>query len=766
MEFINRKTELQELKNEYKKYLETGKSQVYIIRADSGVGKSEFIKEITKDFSKMPIEIIHLEDVENFSTFRRFVIELDKLSNINKYLDFKAFYTRKINGSKALQLLLKISSFFGQAFIGTLSKDNGIEAVVSEINLPSLVAEHKEYETFILNAQTENLFEYAKYVLTHKKLYFIFPNASKIDRASLDLFNKLIIESNGSLFILECADEKVENCFKNSHNILLKTYQLEKLSDEHIKLYIKLLAEQLDLQVEQINFSILQDSIKKGDLSEISIILKDFSERLKEDKTSKLYNIQQIIDSISQSQLIFLLLSLYTNGKLQVADLNEIISSSDSTFSQKDIDLLIEKNLLEIVENFIFLPNSVSEILKQVDNFSTEKIVAGSLLVRNLNLKLSQTNKFDYLDSLVDYHIDSSQFLQIKPLLSKIQERLLNFDSQQNRREYFEKFFLNRHEFIEIDKTFALSFAKIAYDANLYHESLEFINNSIEITEETIFTKALILNRCEKFEESIGYIKQNIVGCSKRSSLFFKLSLVHIMNLVQLEYRDEAKEIFDIIKLQEDNPLFPFLVRISNVFEHNFSERLKIVESVSEAIYNMNNLEFSGLHAIYLSYLYTANKKFKLAEDSLNKAREFFGEKLIYNHMILHNEATIKFYNNDIDDSILELLNGARLTAYDQYDRLAIYNNLLVYYILTDQVTSIDCQMIIFELEELLKETSFKRFVDKINYNLYHYYRKMFNYAKSEEYKCRLSEQFNMSFYEMKLMYETSWKLPFILDDD
>ena len=54
--------------------------------------------------------------------------------------------------------------------------------------------------------------------------------------------------------------------------------------------------------------------------------------------------------------------------------------------------------------------------------------------------------------------------------------------------------------------------------------------------------------------------------------------------------------------------------------------------------------------------------------------------------MILHNEATIKFHNNDIDNSIPELLNNAKLTAYDQYDLLAIYNNLLVYYILSDQI--------------------------------------------------------------------------------
>lgn len=765
MEFINRKHLLQELKNEYKQHLKTGNSHIYIIRASSGIGKSEFIKEITKGFSKIPIEILHLEDTEEFSTFRRFVIELDKLSYSNKYLDFKSFYQRKINSSKAMQLLLKISSFFGQAVLVKKAQENGLEFLASEFNLPSLV-EHREYETFILKAQTENLFEYAKYVLDHSNLYFNFPNASKIEQESLDLLNKLIIKSKGSIFIFECADEKIENSFKNSCNITLKTYQLEKLSEEHIKLYINLLSEQLGLQTEQVDFMVLQDSIRKGDLSEISIILKDFSERLKEDNASQLQSIYQIIENISRTQLVFLILTLYTKGKLQLKELKEIMLETDKTFSSEDVDFLIEKNLLEQVENFVFLPNSVSEILRQESYFRIEKAFVGSSLIRFLNLKISKTNKFEYLDTLVDYYIDSKSLLQIKPIIPQIRERLLNFDSQQGRREYFEKFFLNRQRFIEKDNSFALSFTKIAYDANLYHEALEFINLSSKVTDDVIFAKSLILNRCELFIESIAYIQKNITSLSEQSSQFFKLSLIKLMNLIQLERRDEAKTIFESIKSQVDNPYYPFLIRISNVFESSFSERLRMVEEISDRINNQGNAEFSGLNAIYLSYLYAVNGKIMNAEEHLDKARYFFGEKLIYNHMILHNEATIKFHNNDIDESIPELLNNAKLTAYDQYDLLAIYNNLLVYYIISERVADINCQMLVLELEELLNETGFKRFVDKIYYNLYHYYNKMYNVDKAEVYNNKLTHHQIKNFkeYKVRLMYETSWKLPLSLD--
>lgn len=53
MEFINRRDELEKIQNEYKQHLKTGKSQVYIIRANSGIGKSEFIKETINIFHKL-----------------------------------------------------------------------------------------------------------------------------------------------------------------------------------------------------------------------------------------------------------------------------------------------------------------------------------------------------------------------------------------------------------------------------------------------------------------------------------------------------------------------------------------------------------------------------------------------------------------------------------------------------------------------------------------------------------------------------------------
>ena len=62
----------------------------------------------------------------------------------------------------------------------------------------------------------------------------------------------------------------------------------------------------------------------------------------------------------------------------------------------------------------------------------------------------------------------------------------------------------------------------------------------------------------------------------------------------------------------------------------------------------------------------------------------------------------------------------------------------------------------------MLKKTDFVRFIDKIHYNLYFYYSKMYNMEKSEHYRLKLLKE-NILYsdtYKYKLMYETSWKLP------
>lgn len=757
MFFINREEERTSFKRNYEANIQNKTSQVYIIEANHGVGKTEFIREVSKYFSYNPLDIYQAEENEELSIFKRLVLELDKTSNDYGYDSFKTFYKKRTNNTKAIRLLLKISAIFGLALAKTTTFD---------VDLASLMDFQKQPENFILNAQIENLFEYAQYVFETSPMHIIFHHALFIDSGTLDLLSKLIATSKESVFIFECDNEqsssKIEQHLKNSHSFFYKKYPLEKLSNSHIQTYIQQLLSDLQLEADKIDSNILKTSIEKGDLAEISSILRDFNDRLQKDTSCKIRSTKEILQSLSREQNLLLILIGYANGKLNLTELKDIMIELSNSFNISDLDLLWKKNIIDRNNDWISLLPFVYEVFNEKEYMPNLKYVVASALVKNLNIKLNKRYNNRYIDVLVEYYIGNKQFRQLKSLLSQIDQRLKNFNTQAERIGYFKKFEAIRLELYKNDENFANIFAKIAYNANLYYEAMNFIDLANELNDDIIFIKAIVLNRCEKFVDSKDYIILKLKKYDKQTSMYFKLSLVLIMNLIQLNERDKASKIFNELISYTKEPLYPYLIRLSNVFYHDFNKRLEVVNSITKDFYRTNDNEFSGLHAVYLSYLYALTKQPEQAEKALIVARNFFGNNLIYNHMILHNEATIKFHNNEIDEDIPTLLNNAKITAYDEYDKFAINNNLLVYYILSDNMSKLECQDIALELENMLSYTGFKRFVDKIYYNLYHYYKKMFNYEKSEYYKNKLLQMGKTcnNNYTYKLIYETSWKLP------
>lgn len=757
MTFINRVTELTSFRNDYENNKNHKISQVYIIEADHGIGKSEFIREASKYFSYYPLDIIQFYNNDELSVFKSLVIELDKNSEEYGYDSFKTFYLKKTHNAKAIQLLLKITAIFAQALAKTKNFDVGLE---------TLVDDPVRHEDFILNAQIENLFEYAEYIFSTVDMHIIFHHASNIDLSSLNLLSKLITVSENNVFIFESdnkkSSSKIEQCLQNNHTTFLKKYQLNRLSDDQINKYIQQLLHELKLQADKFDSSILRESIEKGDLAEIASILKDYNDRLKEDASAKLRSIKEILASLSDTQSILLILSSYTSGKLSQSELKDVIDELNSPITELDFDFLVGKNLINNNNGYIGLMPFVYQAINANEFMPTLKYAAISALIKNLNTRLSDCFECRYVDILVEYYLDSKEYLQLKSMLPSIDLRLKCFNTQAERIDYFTKFKTVLQEMIDNDTDYALKFAKLAYDANLYFEAWDFINIVDDADDNTIFVKALILNRCEDFEQSKKYIESNLTELKKYSSIDFKLRLVLMMDLIQLNERDRAYSIFEELKKYTQEPLYPYLIRLSNVFCKDFDERLAVVQSITEALYQSNDDEFCGLHSVYLAYLYALTRQPEQAESSLAEARNYFGNHVIYNHMILHNEATIRFLNHEIDEEIPTLLCSAKITAYDEYDRFAINNNLLCYYMLKDKISSLECQKIVLELEEMLQHTSFKRFISKIYYNLYYYYTKMYNFTKSEYFKSKLMAK-NIKCdgeYSYILMYETSWKLP------
>lgn len=68
MFFINREEERTSFKRNYEANIQNKISQVYIIEANHGVWKTEFIREVSKYFSYNPLDIYQAEENEELST--------------------------------------------------------------------------------------------------------------------------------------------------------------------------------------------------------------------------------------------------------------------------------------------------------------------------------------------------------------------------------------------------------------------------------------------------------------------------------------------------------------------------------------------------------------------------------------------------------------------------------------------------------------------------------------------------------------------------
>lgn len=88
------------------------------------------------------------------------------------------------------------------------------------------------------------------------------------------------------------------------------------------------------------------------------------------------------------------------------------------------------------------------------------KYVVASALIKNLNTKLNKNYNNRYIDVLVEYYLSNKQFFQLRSLLSKISQRLKNFNTQAERIDYFKKFDTNRLELYKNDENFAIILLK------------------------------------------------------------------------------------------------------------------------------------------------------------------------------------------------------------------------------------------------------------------------------------------------------------------
>lgn len=766
MEFINHKEDQEffrsKLNNNY------DKNQVFIIGAKQGIGKTAFVKEITKSLSIPKISISTTMDSDsNQVAFRRLIQEIDRASEKLGIKSFKNFSVKKNGIKKTGEYFTKIfTTYVGQIIKqkSSLSFDPGLFDI-----------EFQKMDTEILNTNSADLLTYAQKVLKHKKICFVIRNSEKLSASSIHYLNQLIHELSGCVFFFEYTHEDndssylKENLKYNERGILID-FELNKLSPEHIKQFILNLLHENKISENQINWDNLKDILIDGNLSEASSMVVNYAKNINTNMEYKVFSTGEILSQLSDNTIFLLYLVSLSNNKLSIEEITSIMNLSEMPIGDDNFHFLIEKKLMEISElEVCFLPSFVEKALQKLTSKLILKNASYSSLNRYLRKKLNQEFNANYVDILVKLYIKYDDIDSLMIILSHVEERILLFNTQIDRTEYFKQFFIINFKDKQ-SSTFINRILKIAYDANLYEQALSVLRYIDTPDLKIIWLESLLLNRCEMFKKSEEILQLYLPTFNKNSQDFFDFSLVHMMNLIQLGYQKEAESVFNTIHNNDCKykgfTNYTYYLRLSNYFYSDFILKVDAVKQATHLSKGAGDKEFYGLNNIYLCYLYTKANDFLEAETSLNEARLSLGNDSIYTHMILQNQVTLKFHKKEIDKEILKYLEQAKFTAYDNYDKLAIHNNILVYYLSTEKVSNPKCYESVEILEELLSKTEFVRFRDDIYYNLFFYYKEIFDTKHMKEYYEKLPievQKPEMKFAISHLIYETSWKIPLTL---
>lgn len=761
MLFINRKEEREYFKNRIIKK-EPGRTKIFIIESEPGIGKTALINEVCQELNLSSLLVMKTNgEIANYGRFRRFIYEIDKRSEELGIPSFDEFYNNKAKKKRIFNYIKTIFDFL--IFIATKGR------FFSASNRENAI----KCDNFIFSADIEYLFNYAKNCISKIDSCIIFENADNIDEGSLDLLSKLT-KTACNILLFECSSSNgnyISKMLKNDKICMIEKYELKKLTLEHINEYISEIAKKHNIDITRIDKNNILSSIESGNLEEISNSIEVFSKIKSKNDTSILLSLEQQIEKLSNEEIIVLMLIMNSYNRLTKDDIKNIMKkycNVEKYCIENPIQHILDRKIAKEENELLILSEHVFEILNSNESYKSLRDTAYSLVYQYINNQLDCGYSAKYLDILLEINLEKKYINQIIGLTEKIRKRIRLLGYHKDRVNYFDIVLKHKNDFKD-NTELIKNLISIAYDSNLYEQALELFNQfSSEDIIKFKWVQALILNRCEKFADSNdvidGYLK------NKNTKEKFNYKLLKIMNNIQLKKQDLAYNVYNQIKDETEEPLYPYLYRLSNVFENNFEMKMTIVENSTKKIEKLkgNNhikdsyiSDFIALHYIYLCYIYTINERFVDAEKMLELARPLLRDCTSYNHMLLHNQATIKLYKGEKDDSIETLLQNALVTAYDEYDKISIYNNLLIYYIKKNQISSKQCLEVVSELENRLNETEFQRFLDKVRYNLYHYYKKMYNNDRLEILKKQLKSSQDLdSEFEPQYMYETSWKLP------
>ncbi len=698
------------------------KSQVFIIQANSGLGKTSLTKKLMAEKKIDGYDYFRVKTAphnkNDNSTEWLFIDEIfDSIRTYydqflyNDFLKFKNYLS--YNNNKLIQSLANNELISGLSISDDI---NGIKTLgsfvfstfKSSFKRFSNLGYYNPYATIYDNSALSRSIktEYIRYVLSNTKCILIVENAQNIDYISLkyllDWINDTKNYKHG--FILEYTtsdDDSVSYLKELTHSLIATNVNIKRIELGIIdKKYV---LQIIDINVRNkptdISFSIdaLEhfDNYSNGNIWDLLDYARTYETSKKEKRKNEKPTLEKFLRLSDKAQIVSYIIFYYSG----IVNKKKLVYIYESFFSSKEegdikgvLEELHESNIIESenTEAIVFAHASITDVVSESIKLNTNIYLSiyHSLIAifeNSYNGKDVFENKAFAWHMLLKLYVDNEPD-KIAYLLDDFLENIMNTISSKNAWAYIKAFIIStKHKIPELIGLY-FKVLEVCYKTLLYEEGLWCITQmekQIDIykNDQLLLHKMLYLSILDKQDDVINIYNKIIDKVEKYTHKWINLKLIVLNCYISINRKDLCIEIHNelitIPKLKKYAE-YPYFLRLTNIYLP-YNKSLRNAKKSIKLFAKIGDIEQEGKSWITYSKLLSSIGKHKKAIKAIKNAQSKLSSSHVGYACIYNNLAGYLMLKNEHGPEIWNYLDIAEQYSVTIYDKLSVVLNKLAW---------------------------------------------------------------------------------------
>ncbi len=703
IELVNHEFEL----NTLQRFLDE-QQNTFVVFSKKGVGKTSFIQHVSKaDINEQYVNVKASELNENFATdfyfLRKFIESLnsrfpDKLNSIVNFLC----------KDKPGDISFSLNVFF---------------AGVS-------------YEPHLNASMFKSLI--IKTIRTiDKPLYIHIENVEKIDRPSLMFFIRLIKEIKNIYFFFECISDEIKVCQYLSeqfaqHDVQVRFLEIKKLDWNQVKLVFK----SLELSVDDSDRYLYQEL--NGDIKTLIFMHQIDNRKLYNNMDVdrefilnfisccnvgvSIFEMQNILIKYDRSFLYKYSLSNLNKHLLALEKCNYIFNNNNYYYLTKFASTNLNKQNEELIKSI--LSNYYIPVIQHGESLCTDNIIKGLRILLPLYAKTQDERLSEILPYLERY---------LLPL--EFNTSIIN--------ELYDSIKEHNHYYIEYSK---LVLIRILIRLGYYQSAYDKLSEINVCSDLKNILLAITLVHLQPQEPTTVMFINNAIKQTKDKKTISALYTSLISLYMRIKTTRELKDYISKIELKAFTNVDIHIINKNLSIYSGNEKAIKSLKTVFRFFREQRNTRLLVATGITLATRYAQCGKLRSAKRII---------KLLEKNCILSKEdqayidnniSSIDLLSGDIDEATHERLINTYYYCEDEYSKLLVANNLLIYHMCTNNMDKAR-EYAQFIEKVGMEQYQFDEYRHLANKNLLLYYKKI-NHPTHDKYKYNLIKLCNECFSE------------------